>query len=68
MLISKHRLFDEITQKIEKLVTRTRLDESSPKNAALYFSLLSETKDLLNATMNLVEIFDKHSNAAASRK
>lgn len=68
LLISKHKLLDEINQKIEKQVTRTRLDESSPKNTALYFSLLSETKDLLNATMNLVEIFDKHSNAAALRK
>ena len=34
---------------------RTRTEESSPKNTTLYFSVLLETKDLLNATMNLLE-------------
>jgi len=67
LLINKHRLFDEINQKIEKQVTRTRLDESSPKNTALYFSLLSETKDLLNATMNLLEMYDKHANSEGGK-
>ena len=34
---------------------RTRTEESSPKNTTLYFSVLIETKDLLSATMNLLE-------------
>lgn len=44
-----------MTDKIQKQVERTRTEESSPKNTTLYFSILLETKDLLNATMNLLE-------------
>ena len=51
----KKELFDLVTDKIVKQVARTRTDESSPKNTTLYFSLLLETKDLLTATMNLLE-------------
>ena len=55
--IIKHKkeLFDLVTDKINKQVARTRTEESSPKNTTLYFSLLLETKDLLTATMNLLE-------------
>jgi Na+/phosphate symporter len=52
---SKQELFDMLSQKIEKQVARTRTEESSPKNTTLYFSLLLETKDFVNATMNLLE-------------
>ena len=40
---------------IEMQINRTRTEESSPKNTTLYFSLLLETKDLLNATTSLLE-------------
>ncbi|WP_179339277.1 inorganic phosphate transporter [Winogradskyella ludwigii] len=51
----KKQVFDLVTDKINKQVDRTRTEESSPKNTTLYFSLLLETKDLLTATMNLLE-------------
>ena len=51
----KQELFEMLSQKIEKQVARTRTEESSPKNTTLYFSLLLETKDFVNATMNLLE-------------
>ena len=51
----KKEVFDLVTSKIVKQVARTRTEESSPKNTTLYFSLLLETKDLLTATMNLLE-------------
>lgn len=51
----KSEVFDLVTDKINKQVARTRTEESSPKNTTLYFSLLLETKDLLTATMNLLE-------------
>jgi hypothetical protein len=44
-----------VKEKIHKQVERTRTEESSPKNTTLYFGLLLETKDLLNATMSLLE-------------
>jgi len=48
-----------VMDKIQKQVERTRTEESSPKNTTLYFSILLETKDLLNATMNLLEEYYK---------
>ena len=51
----KKEVFELVTDKIVKQVARTRTEESSPKNTTLYFSLLLETKDLLTATMNLLE-------------
>jgi hypothetical protein len=38
-------------------VARTRTEESSPKNTTLYFSLLLESKDLISAMMNLLELY-----------
>lgn len=58
ILTSKEPLFNLLSEKIHKQVERTRTEESSPKNTTLYFSLLLETKDLLSATMNLLEEYD----------
>ncbi|MDU8886720.1 inorganic phosphate transporter [Yeosuana sp. MJ-SS3] len=55
ILNEKVELYSMVKEKIQTQVERTRSEESSPKNTTLYFSLLLETKDLLNATMNLVE-------------
>jgi Na+/phosphate symporter len=61
ILTHKERLFDMVSDKIEKQITRTRSEESSPKNTVLYFSLLLETKDLMEATMKLLELYySKH--------
>lgn len=62
IIMNKEVLMTTLDQKINKQIERTRADESSPKNTALYFSLLLETKDLLKATMNLLEIYDQHTN------
>ncbi|WP_299394844.1 inorganic phosphate transporter [uncultured Gelidibacter sp.] len=51
----KKEIITLVTDKIQKQVERTRTEESSPKNTTLYFSILLETKDLLVATMNLLE-------------
>lgn len=65
IIMDKEVLMTTLDQKINKQIQRTRADESSPKNTALYFSLLLETKDLLKATMNLLEIYDQHTNVTA---
>lgn len=51
----KKEIISLVTDKIQKQVERTRTEESSPKNTTLYFTILLETKDLLTATMNLLE-------------
>lgn len=64
ILAQKERLFDMVSDKIEKQITRTRSEESSPKNTVLYFSLLLETKDLMEATMKLLELYySKHDSS-----
>ncbi|WP_191858225.1 inorganic phosphate transporter [Hanstruepera ponticola] len=55
ILKNKKEIFSLVNEKIQKQVERTRTEESSPKNTTLYFSVLLETKDLLTATMNLLE-------------
>lgn len=57
MLSTRDSYIKLVDQKIEKQVARTRTEESSPKNTRLYFSLLTESKDLIKATMNLLELF-----------
>ncbi|WP_293297590.1 inorganic phosphate transporter [Allomuricauda sp.] len=57
ILNSKQELYDLVSQKIDKQVARTRTEESSPKNTTLYFSLLLETRDLITAMMNLLELY-----------
>lgn len=60
----KQEIISLVTDKIQKQVERTRTEESSPKNTTLYFSLLLETKDLLNATMSLLqEYYDAHDSS-----
>ncbi|WP_299159950.1 inorganic phosphate transporter [uncultured Eudoraea sp.] len=61
ILQQKEELFKMVSLKVEKQVQRTRSEESSPKNTTLYFSLLLETKDLMTATINLLELYyDMH--------
>ena len=57
ILDEKQQLLDKVNERIKKQVARTRTEESSPKNTTLYFSLLLETKDLIKATMNLLEAY-----------
>ena len=52
----KQKAQDDLAVKIASQITRTRTEEDvSPKNTALHFSLLLETKDLVSAIMNLIE-------------
>jgi phosphate/sulfate permease len=55
ILIEKKMVYNLLNEKIEKQIERTRSEESSPKNTTLHFGLLLETKDLVDATMNLLE-------------
>jgi hypothetical protein len=59
----KQRALDDLSSKIESQIRRTRSEEyDSPKNTALYFSLLLETKDLVIALMNLLEEYYRSYN------
>jgi phosphate/sulfate permease len=61
ILAKKQDLYSLVSEKIEKQIARTRTEESSPKNTTLYFSILLETKDLMEATMELLELYyQKH--------
>ncbi|WP_223034636.1 inorganic phosphate transporter [Hanstruepera marina] len=69
ILNEKKEVYDLVKDKIQKQVKRTRTEESSPKNTTLYFSILLETKDLLNATMYLLqEYHDSHDSSVEPAK
>jgi len=55
VLEEKKELLNYIEVKIDKQIQRTKDSENSPKNTTLYFALLIETRDLMNATMNVVQ-------------
>lgn len=55
VITSKLELLATIDEKIDRQVRRTKDNENSPKNTTLYFGLLLETRDLVNAMMNVVE-------------
>ncbi|MEO0570981.1 MAG: inorganic phosphate transporter [Bacteroidota bacterium] len=57
VLSTKKDFTDLVTKKIEKQVARTRTEESSPKNTRLYFTLLTESRDMIKATMDLLELY-----------
>lgn len=55
----KHGLYDHVSMSIEKQINRIRSEESSAKNTTLYFGNLLETKDLIAAIMNLLELYQE---------
>ena len=57
ILDKKQELYDRVSEKITKQIARTREEDSSPKNTTLYFSILLETKDLITATINLLQLY-----------
>ena len=62
IISSKKELLTEVEQAIQKQVERTReLDSTSPKNTTLYFIILIETKDLIEACIKVLNLYyDEH--------
>jgi hypothetical protein len=58
VLERKHEFIDFLEDKIDIQISRTKKEESSPKNTTLYFSLLIETKEMIENTMSLLELYD----------
>lgn len=59
ILDSKQELYDSVKEKINIQISRTKAEESSPKNTTLYFSILTETKALIKAAVNLLELYSE---------
>ena len=58
ILERKQEFVDFLEEKIDIQISRTKKEESSPKNTTLYFSLLIETKEMIENTMSLLELYD----------
>jgi len=58
VLERKQEFIDFLENKIDIQISRTKKEESSPKNTTLYFSLLIETKEMIENTMSLLELYD----------
>ena len=58
IISAKKELLAEVEQAIQKQVERTReLDSTSPKNTTLYFIILIETKDLIEACIKVLNLY-----------
>ena len=57
LMDEKRGLLEYVENSIHQQVERTRTIESSPKNTTLYFSILLESKDLIKAGMNILELY-----------
>lgn len=60
----KKQLLLDVSDLIEKQITRIRTTENSPKNTKLYFGLLLETKDLITSTIGLLQLFQEFNKEA----
>ncbi len=56
---SKQSLLNHVSTSIDNQVSRIRKEDSSPKNSTLYFEILLETKDLVEALMNLMQLYQE---------
>ena len=54
----KQHTLNRVSESIERQIKRIRTEESSPKNTTLYFSILIETQDLINALINLLKLYE----------
>src|SRR6056300_1748146 len=53
---TKNKTIGLLEEKIQSQISRTRtLEEKSPKNTTLYFSILQESKDLMKGLTSLIE-------------
>lgn len=68
VLKEKNEILNNVSDLIQKQITRIRTVETSPKNSKLYFGLLLETNDLIKATMNLLELFKEFNIHVKSKK
>jgi len=69
LMEEKKSLLEDVKNSIQHQVERTRTIESSPKNTTLYFSVLLETKDLIKASMNILELYyNEHDRSKTLRK
>lgn len=59
LIKEKSKLFIYIEELINAQVTRIRTEDSSPKNTTLYFGILLESKDLVDAILKMLELFGK---------
>ncbi|WP_428740955.1 anion permease [Tenacibaculum sp.] len=57
ILDRKVTLLNHLEESIQLQVERTRTEESSPKNATLYFIILLETKDLIKSNIEILNLY-----------
>ena len=68
LISSKSHLFAYIEELINNQVRRIKKEDTSPKNSKLYFSILLETKDLLEAFLKMLDLFDDYKSKTKNIK
>ena len=64
LLHRKNELLDLVSEMIQKQIERIRTTDMGQKNTDLYFGILLETKDMIMAGINLLNLFYEYHNEA----
>jgi Na+/phosphate symporter len=64
LVVKYEYLNQQVSELIQKQIERLKVDDNSPKNTKLYFGLLLELKDLVNATLQMMRLFEEYYNEA----
>jgi len=56
----KQELLEHVSISLDNQVSRIRTEDSSKRNTILYFGILLETKDLIEALMSLLQLYKEH--------
>lgn len=64
IIADEENLLEKVSGLIQKQINRIRTSETSPKNTKLYFGLLLESKDLITATIDLLQLFKAYHEEA----
>ncbi|MEN8137951.1 MAG: inorganic phosphate transporter [Bacteroidota bacterium] len=67
LIVERKYIQNDVTKLVEKQITRIKTEESSPKNSMLYFSILLETKDLIEATWSLLQLYHDFYTGSVNR-
>lgn len=60
LIENKQVLLNDVSKSVEQQINRIRTTETSAKNSTLYFGIILETKDLINALVNLSSHYQGH--------
>ncbi len=64
----KNEVLNHVSDSIDRQIKRIRTEETSKKNSSLYFGLLLETQDFINAIEKILNLYQNYYNSINKNK